>query len=115
VLRRLQLRGLIECADMEMRQRYLGQAFASQSRSAPRAKSAPRFSWRGIELGYLAFGHRIGSRFKGDEDRHGRAGMSSTTLVMTPIHADRLTGRGNTDRAPQRQPPSKCFVAALII
>ena len=30
--------------------------------------------------------------------RHWRAGMSSTTLAVTPIHARRLTGRGKTDR-----------------
>jgi len=71
VLGRLQLRSLIECADMEMCRGHLGQAFASQSRSAPRAKSAPGFSGRGIELGYLALGHRIRARFECDEDDTG--------------------------------------------
>jgi hypothetical protein len=101
VLRRLELRRLLKRADVEMRQRHVGQAFASQGRSTPRAKSAPCLSWRGIELGDLPFGHAIGSRFECDEDRYWRAGMSSTTLAMTPIHAYRLTVRGKTDRAAQ--------------
>src|SRR5215469_4712227 len=98
VFGRLQLRSLIECANMEMRQCHLGQAFARQSRAAPPAKSAACLSGRGIELGDLAFGHRIGSRLECDEDRDRSAGMSSTTLAMTPVHAFGLTGRGKTDR-----------------
>ena len=56
VLSRLKSRSLIKCSDMEMRWRHFRQGLASQGRSAPRAKAAPRLPRRGIELGYLAFG-----------------------------------------------------------
>src|SRR5215469_11756574 len=84
---------------MEMCQRDVGQAFASQGRPAPRAKSAPGFPRRGIELKNFAFGNRVVFRFEGDEYGNRRASVSSTTLAVTPIHACRFTGRGKTDRA----------------
>src|SRR5438105_14546057 len=90
VPRRLKLRGLIECADMEMRFSRQGLAFAGQRRPAPGAKSPPP-TGRRIELGYLTFGNGIRSAIVCHEDGNGRPAMFRTTLAMPPSHRFRMT------------------------
>jgi hypothetical protein len=99
--RRLKLRGTIEGADMKMRFRRPGEAFASQGRSASGAKSAPGSPGRRIELGYLAFSNGISPTVEYHEDSDRRASMPSTTLAMTPVYSLGLAGRDKTDRAAQ--------------
>ena len=99
--RRLKLRGTIEGADMKMRFCRSREAFASQRRSASSAKSAPRSPGRGIELGYLAFGDRVGRTFECDKNRSRCAGVSPATLAMAPIDSLWFTGRNETHRATQ--------------
>jgi hypothetical protein len=112
--RRLKLRGLIEGADMKMRFRRPGETFAGQGRSASSAKSAPRSSGRGIELGYLAFGNGISPAVEHHEDSDRRASMLSTALAMTPyIPFGSPVAIKRT--APHRQPPSNCSTVPLMI
>src|SRR6267142_5386920 len=88
VPRRLKLRGLIKCADMEMRFSRQGLAFAGQRRPAPGAKSPPS-TGRRIELGYLTFGNGIRSAVECHEDGDGRTAMLPTTLAMALPHVSR--------------------------
>src|SRR6267142_2881820 len=96
--RRLELRGSIKCADMEMRFSRQALAFAGQSRPAPGAKSPPRFRGR-IELRYLTLGNGISGTLECREDRDGRTAMLPTTLAMAPSHRFRLTSSHKAHRA----------------
>src|SRR5436305_10726257 len=98
VPRRLKLRGLIKCADMEMRFSREGLAFAGQRRPAPGAKSPPS-TGRRIEFGYLTFGNGIRSAAECHEDGDGRTAMLPTTLAMAPRHPFRLAGSDEAHRA----------------
>jgi hypothetical protein len=95
---RLQLAGLIERTNMEMRLRRTGQAFTSQGRSASRTKATPRSSWRGIELPYLTFGYGISFEVIEREDSDRRAGMASTAITMTPIYCFGPSSRDKANR-----------------
>ena len=90
VPRWLKSRGLVKCANMEMRFGRQPLAFAGQCRPALGAKSAPR-PRRGVELGYLAFGNSIIGPLECREDRDGCTAMLATTLAVAPRHPFRLT------------------------
>lgn len=87
---RLKSRGLIKCADMEMRFGRQALAFAGQRRPAVGTKSPPG-PRRRVELGYLTFGNDVSSALECCEDGDGRTTMLPTTLAMAPRDPFRLT------------------------
>lgn len=91
VPRRMKLRGITKCSDMEMS--FIRQllALAGQRRPAVGTKSPPP-AGRRIELGYLTFGNDIRVALKCHEDRDRRTAMLAATFAMAPHYRFRLTG-----------------------
>jgi hypothetical protein len=101
VPRWLKFGGPIERTDREMCFGRQSCTLAGQGRATPRTKPAAGSSRRGIELGYLAFGDRVGRTFECDKNRSRCAGVSPATLAMAPIDSLWFTGRNETNRATQ--------------
>jgi hypothetical protein len=98
VLRWLEPAGVIECAHMEMRLVPQLVGLARQCRAAGPAETARR-AGRRLELGDLAFGHRVSVEAESNENGYRPTAVPTTALAMTPEHSGGPAPREEPDGA----------------
>lgn len=96
----LQLHGIVERSDVEMRFGRQSRDFTCQGGAALPAETAHR-AGRRVEFGDLAAGHDVGAVIEANEHGNRRAAMLSAALAMTPEDRLGLTGGGESNRATQ--------------